>query len=255
MRMRLPGAELPDRPPARAGVPVASRVPVGVAETGRTGPRCADRSYLLQHALGDAAAARGHCPASGHHARHHRGPGERRRLLAAALARDVAHRAQLLRASAARSAADPVADAKPDASLGRLRRRSADAIERHASAGSCRPPFCARTRPGSPARRPEAGAVRARMFALSAPLVLAAAAFYLAQAAPAPLYRAIGLLPAPIAGTARAGHGQPRALFRTAPRRAPMDRRRRSPVAQSRQIADKQPVASPAAFLQGQAVP
>jgi hypothetical protein len=44
-----------------------------------------------------------------------------------------------------------------------------------------------------------------RMFALSAPLALAAVAFYLAQAAPAPLYRAIGLLPAPIAGTARAG--------------------------------------------------
>lgn len=44
-----------------------------------------------------------------------------------------------------------------------------------------------------------------KMFALSAPLALAAAAFYLAQAAPAPLYRAIGLLPAPIAGTARAG--------------------------------------------------
>jgi hypothetical protein len=44
-----------------------------------------------------------------------------------------------------------------------------------------------------------------RMFALSAPLALAAAAFYLAQTAPAPLYRAIGLLPAPVAGTARAG--------------------------------------------------
>lgn len=44
-----------------------------------------------------------------------------------------------------------------------------------------------------------------RMFALSAPLALAAVAFYLAQAAPAPLYRAIGFLPAPIAGTARAG--------------------------------------------------
>lgn len=44
-----------------------------------------------------------------------------------------------------------------------------------------------------------------RMFALSAPLVLAAVAFYLGQAAPAPLYRAIGLLPASIAGMARAG--------------------------------------------------
>lgn len=44
-----------------------------------------------------------------------------------------------------------------------------------------------------------------RLFALSAPLALTAAAFYLAQAAPAPLYRAIGLLPVSIAGTARAG--------------------------------------------------
>jgi len=54
----------------------------------------------------------------------------------------------------------------------------------------------------SPAR----GRRRARrMFAFSAPLALAAAAFYLAQTAPAPLYRAIGLLPATIAGTVRAG--------------------------------------------------
>ena len=47
---------------------------------------------------------------------------------------------------------------------------------------------------------------RARtMFALSAPLVLAAGAFYVAQAAPAPIYRAIALLPQAVAGTARAG--------------------------------------------------
>ena len=39
------------------------------------------------------------------------------------------------------------------------------------------------------------------------------------------------------------GHGQSRALFGTAARRAQMDRCRRSPVAQSRQIADKQPIA------------
>ena len=43
------------------------------------------------------------------------------------------------------------------------------------------------------------------MFALSAPLVAAAAALYIAQAIPAPVYRFVGLLPAPLAGAARAG--------------------------------------------------
>jgi hypothetical protein len=43
------------------------------------------------------------------------------------------------------------------------------------------------------------------VFALSAPFLLGAGAFYVAQAAPAPIYRAIALLPAPIAGAARAG--------------------------------------------------
>jgi hypothetical protein len=44
-----------------------------------------------------------------------------------------------------------------------------------------------------------------RMFALSAPLVVAAAVFYAAQAAPAPIYRAIAQLPGPVADAARAG--------------------------------------------------
>jgi hypothetical protein len=58
----------------------------------------------------------------------------------------------------------------------------------------------ARSRPPARVRR------RARrMFAISAPLVLAVGAFYVAQAAPAPIYRVIGVLPGPIAGAARAG--------------------------------------------------
>lgn len=73
------------------------------------------------------------------------------------------------------------------------------------------------TRPAGPApsllrkaqaknNAPARGRRRARrLFALSAPLALVAAVFYLAQAAPAPIYRAIGLLPAPVAGAARAG--------------------------------------------------
>ena len=55
-------------------------------------------------------------------------------------------------------------------------------------------------------RQPARVRRRARtMFALSAPLVVAAGAFYLAQAAPAPIYRAIALLPQAVAGTARTG--------------------------------------------------
>jgi transcriptional regulator with XRE-family HTH domain len=42
-----------------------------------------------------------------------------------------------------------------------------------------------------------------RMFAFSAPIALAAAAFYFAQAAPAPIYRAIAALPQPVAGGVR----------------------------------------------------
>lgn len=43
-----------------------------------------------------------------------------------------------------------------------------------------------------------------RMFAISAPFAVAAVAFYFAQAAPAPIYRTIGLLPSPVSGGARA---------------------------------------------------
>jgi DNA-binding XRE family transcriptional regulator len=43
-----------------------------------------------------------------------------------------------------------------------------------------------------------------RMFAFSAPVAFAAAAFYLAQAVPAPIYRAIAVLPQPLEGGARA---------------------------------------------------
>lgn len=55
-------------------------------------------------------------------------------------------------------------------------------------------------------RQPGRTRRRARtMFALSAPLVAAAAALYIAQAMPAAVYRLVGLLPAPVAGAARAG--------------------------------------------------
>jgi transcriptional regulator with XRE-family HTH domain len=59
-----------------------------------------------------------------------------------------------------------------------------------------------------PKSRPSNGKRRQRrarrMFAFSAPLALAAAAFYFAQAAPAPIYRTIALLPQPVEGGARA---------------------------------------------------
>ena len=67
------------------------------------------------------------------------------------------------------------------------------------------PPAALRKEAGK-SRPPARVRRRARtMFALSAPLVLAAGAFYVAQAAPAPIYRAIGHLPEAVAGTARAG--------------------------------------------------
>lgn len=56
-----------------------------------------------------------------------------------------------------------------------------------------------------------------RLFALSAPLVLLVGAFYLVQAAPGPIYRAVALLPAPLEGAARAGLD--RLLLYSAPRR------------------------------------
>ncbi|MBX9590066.1 MAG: helix-turn-helix domain-containing protein [Hyphomonadaceae bacterium] len=80
-----------------------------------------------------------------------------------------------------------------------------------------RPPAILRQEPAR-SRPPGRSRRRARrMFALSAPLVLAAAAFYLAQAAPAPIYRAIGLLPAPLGGAARAG--MDKLVLYSAPRR------------------------------------
>jgi len=56
-----------------------------------------------------------------------------------------------------------------------------------------------------------------RLFALSAPIAIAAAAIYFAQAAPAPIYRAIAMLPQPVAGGARAAMDN--ILLLTAPRR------------------------------------
>ena len=67
------------------------------------------------------------------------------------------------------------------------------------------PPPAALRKEAGKSRPPARVRRRARtMFALSAPLALAAGAFYVAQAAPAPIYRAIALLPQAVAGTAPA---------------------------------------------------
>ena len=62
-------------------------------------------------------------------------------------------------------------------------------------------------RKDEPRGRPSAGQRRRRrarrLFAFSAPVAIAAAAFYFAQAAPAPIYRAIAMLPQPVAGGVR----------------------------------------------------
>jgi DNA-binding XRE family transcriptional regulator len=56
-----------------------------------------------------------------------------------------------------------------------------------------------------------------RLFAFSTPIAIAAAALYFAQAAPAPIYRAIAVLPQPVEGGARAVMDN--ILLLTAPRR------------------------------------
>jgi hypothetical protein len=62
-------------------------------------------------------------------------------------------------------------------------------------------------RKDEPRNRPSAGQRRRRrarrLFAFSAPVAIAAAALYFAQAAPAPIYRAIAMLPQPVAGGVR----------------------------------------------------
>jgi hypothetical protein len=58
-----------------------------------------------------------------------------------------------------------------------------------------------KSRPSSAGRRRRRAR---RLFAFSAPVAVAAAAFYFAQAAPAPIYQAIAALPHPVAGGARA---------------------------------------------------
>ena len=68
-----------------------------------------------------------------------------------------------------------------------------------------------------PAARRSGGHRARRMFAFSAPLVFLAGAFYVAQAAPGPIYRVIGLLPAPVSVAARAGMDN--FLLYSAPRR------------------------------------
>ena len=68
---------------------------------------------------------------------------------------------------------------------------------------------------GRSARR--SGRRALRLFAVSTPLALAAAAVYFVNTAPAPAYRAIAQLPAPLSAVARAGLDQ--LLLIAAPRR------------------------------------
>ena len=70
-----------------------------------------------------------------------------------------------------------------------------------------------RTKASAPRRRRRART----LFALSAPVALAAALFYLAHAAPRPVYRAVALLPEPVAGAVRSGLDY--LVLLTAPRR------------------------------------
>ena len=99
----------------------------------------------------------------------------------------------------------------PDPILWRIHRQLqtttpfADAPSRTGPPG---PPPAALLRKEQSSGRPSSGGRRRRrarrMFAFSAPIAIAAAAFYFAQAAPQPIYRAIAVLPQPVEGGVRA---------------------------------------------------
>jgi hypothetical protein len=112
----------------------------------------------------------------------------------------------------------------PDPVLWRIHRQlqTAGAFEESPTRSSGRngpPP--ALLRKDQPRTRPAAGPRRRRrarrLFAFSAPVVCAAVAFYLAQAAPAPIYRAISALPQSVGSGPRAVMDS--IVLLTAPRR------------------------------------
>ena len=109
------------------------------------------------------------------------------------------------------------------------------------------PPALRKDRPPrrAPRRQRAQRAASRRLLLLRHPAGRSCAASpYLASLAPAPFYRALSLLPA-VRGRARACRARrSRAILRPAPRRPQVDRRRRPPVAQGRQVADKGPVDS-----------
>jgi len=67
------------------------------------------------------------------------------------------------------------------------------------------PPALLRTNRSSPSVARRKGRRARRLFALTTPFVAAAGVIYAAVSAPGPIYRVIALLPAPLAGPARAG--------------------------------------------------
>jgi hypothetical protein len=201
MRMRLPGAELPDRRP-RGPAPSLHSLASGLA-----GPAGPGRDAQIGHIFCNMRSAM-RLPREAIARRLATTPGTIEDLESGAVSslphwretsRIVRSYCELLRLD-------------PQPILWRMQSQM-----RAAGAYDDDPPTQANaTRPSGPPALLRKDAARSapaprkrrrarRMFALSAPLVLAAVALYLGQAAPAPLYRAIGLLPASIAGTARAG--------------------------------------------------
>ena len=164
-------------------------------------PRRAARPDLPQHALSDEGAARDHRPAPCHQPVDHRqtsrpAPSPRCRMArkrtvsCAAIASCCGSiREPILGASAA-TWRPPAADDDRSAARDRRDRRPP---------ASCSPPVAQGREPRSPTPRPGRRR-RAGLFALSAPVALTAAAFYLAHAAPRRFIAPSGCLPEP-AGT------------------------------------------------------
>ena len=178
-------------------------------------------------------------PPSGHHSRHHRGLWKRRPF------------------PPCRAGPRPCASCAAIASsCGSIPSRS---CQRECIA-SCRQPVPFRTHPPArglrgcrmpssqgrapiPARHSGRRRRRAKNVRFQRPYRPGGCRVLLAQAAPEPIYRAIAMLPQPV-GSSAARHGQHHAILRAAPRRAQVDRCRRSRLlSQSRQIADKRALA------------
>ena len=217
----------------------------GMTRAARGRPRPRISATFSATCAPPCACARGHCAPPRHDARDHRRLRERRRLVPCRIgARPTASCAAT--ASCCVSTPSPCCGASR-ASCSERQLRGADDAAHGTPRPARRPHCCAsdRRKRATPSRAAGAAWRRAALFALSAPYcVVAARRMYFAHMprrlrlpAPSPCF------PHPSQGR-RAGLDHIVLLHRAPARRAALDRRRRSAVAQSRQIADKHALAA-----------